>query len=421
MNLLPDLEFRGLIYQLTDEETLAKRLAERPITLYIGFDPTADSLHVGSLLPILLLRRFQLAGHHPIAVVGGGTGLIGDPSGKANERTLNTKDIIQEWTDSIRRQLERFLDFDSPTNPAQIVSNYDWLGQLEMIDFLRDIGKHFTVGTMLAKESVRSRLDVGISFTEFAYMILQAYDFLQLKEHYNCEMQAGGSDQWGNITAGIDLIRRIRGESAYGLTIPLVTKSDGTKFGKTEGGAIWLDADKTTPYQFYQFWINANDDDVIGYLKFFTFLSQEEILALEIEVQEKPWERVAQRTLAREVTALVHGEEAMESAENISQALFYGKVSELSAAEIEQGLNDVPSHSLDGQTEIDLVQLLVDANISPSKRRAREDIENGAIYINDERSTDIGRILTPSDALAGQFTVLRRGKNKYYLLKWGER
>jgi tyrosyl-tRNA synthetase len=421
MNLLPDLEFRGLKYQLTDEETLAKRLAERPITLYIGFDPTADSLHVGSLLPILLLRRFQLAGHHPIAVVGGGTGLIGDPSGKANERTLNTKDIIQEWTDSIRRQLERFLDFDSPTNPAQIVSNYDWLGQLEMIDFLRDIGKHFTVGTMLAKESVRSRLDVGISFTEFAYMILQAYDFLQLKEHYNCEMQAGGSDQWGNITAGIDLIRRIRGESAYGLTIPLVTKSDGTKFGKTEGGAIWLDADKTTPYQFYQFWINANDDDVIGYLKFFTFLSQEEILALEIEVQEKPWERVAQRTLAREVTALVHGEEAMESAENISQALFYGKVSELSAAEIEQGLNDVPSHSLDGQTEIDLVQLLVDANISPSKRRAREDIENGAIYINDERSTDIGRILTPSDALAGQFTVLRRGKNKYYLLKWGER
>jgi tyrosyl-tRNA synthetase len=421
MNLLPDLEFRGLKYQLTDEETLAKRLAERPITLYIGFDPTADSLHVGSLLPILLLRRFQLAGHYPIAVVGGGTGLIGDPSGKANERTLNTKDIIQEWTDSIRRQLERFLDFDSPTNPAQIVSNYDWLGQLEMIDFLRDIGKHFTVGTMLAKESVRSRLDVGISFTEFAYMILQAYDFLQLKEHYNCEMQAGGSDQWGNITAGIDLIRRIRGESAYGLTIPLVTKSDGTKFGKTEGGAIWLDADKTTPYQFYQFWINANDDDVIGYLKFFTFLSQEEILALEIEVQEKPWERVAQRTLAREVTALVHGEEAMESAENISQALFYGKVSELSAAEIEQGLNDVPSHSLDGQTEIDLVQLLVDANISPSKRRAREDIENGAIYINDERSTDIGRILTPSDALAGQFTVLRRGKNKYYLLKWGER
>ena len=421
MNLLPDLEFRGLKYQLTDEETLAKRLAERPITLYIGFDPTADSLHVGSLLPILLLRRFQLAGHYPIAVVGGGTGLIGDPSGKANERTLNTKDIIQEWTDSIRRQLERFLDFDSPTNPAQIVSNYDWLGQLEMIDFLRDIGKHFTVGTMLAKESVRSRLDVGISFTEFAYMILQAYDFLQLKEHYNCEMQAGGSDQWGNITAGIDLIRRIRGESAYGLTIPLVTKSDGTKFGKTEGGTIWLDADKTTPYQFYQFWINANDDDVIGYLKFFTFLSQEEILALEIEVQEKPWERVAQRTLAREVTALVHGEEAMESAENISQALFYGKVSELSAAEIEQGLNDVPSHSLDGQTEIDLVQLLVDANISPSKRRAREDIENGAIYINDERSTDIGRILTPADTLAGQFTVLRRGKNKYYLLKWGER
>jgi tyrosyl-tRNA synthetase len=287
-----------------------------------------------------------------------------------------------------------------------------------MIDFLRDIGKHFTIGAMLAKESVRSRLEAGISFTEFAYMILQAYDFLQLKEHHNCEMQAGGSDQWGNITAGIDLIRRIRGESAYGLTIPLVTKSDGAKFGKTEGGAIWLDADKTTPYQFYQFWINANDDDVIGYLKFFTFLSHEEILALEKEVQEKPWDRTAQRTLAREVTALVHGREAMESAENISQALFYGKVSELSAAEIEQGLNDIPSHSLDGRSEIDLVQLLVDANISPSKRRAREDIENGAIYINDQRSTDVNHTLTPTDALAGQFTVLRRGKNKYFLLKW---
>jgi tyrosyl-tRNA synthetase len=420
MNLLPDLEFRGLIFQSTDQEELAKRLAERPITLYIGFDPTADSLHVGSLLPILLLRRFQLAGHNPIAVVGGGTGLIGDPSGKANERTLNTRDIVQDWTDSIRRQLERFLDFDSPTNPAQIVSNYDWLGHLEMIDFLRDIGKHFTVGTMLAKESVRSRMDVGISFTEFAYMILQAYDFLQLKAQYDCEMQAGGSDQWGNITAGIDLIRRIRGESAYGLTIPLVTKSDGAKFGKTEGGAIWLDADKTTPYQFYQFWINVNDDEVVPYLKFFTFLPQEEILALEKEVQEKPWERTAQRTLAREVTALVHGREAMESAENISQALFSGNVAELSAAEIEQGLNDVPSYSLDGRTEIDLVQLLVDAGISPSKRRAREDIENGAIYINDQRTTDVARTLTPADTLTGHFTVLRRGKNKYYLLKWGE-
>jgi tyrosyl-tRNA synthetase len=418
MNLLPDLEFRGLLYQSTDQDELAKRLEKEPITIYIGFDPTADSLHVGSLLPILLLRRFQLAGHNPIAVVGGGTGLIGDPSGKTNERTLNTKDIVQDWTDSIRRQIEPFLDFDHPANPAQIVSNYEWLGQLEMIDFLRDIGKHFTVGAMLAKESVRSRLEVGISFTEFAYMILQAYDFLQLKEHYNCEMQAGGSDQWGNITAGIDLIRRIQGESAYGLTIPLVTKSDGAKFGKTEGGAIWLDADKTTPYQFYQFWINANDDDVIGYIKFFTFLSHQEILALEKEVQEKPWERAAQRTLAQEVTALVHGQEAMQSAENISQALFSGKVAELTAEEIAQGLNDVPSHSLNGAQEIDLVQLLVDANISPSKRRAREDVQNGAIYVNDQKSADTARILTPADALAGKFTVLRRGKNKYFLLKW---
>jgi tyrosyl-tRNA synthetase len=418
MNLLPELEFRELIYQLTDQESLAKRLEDSPITLYIGFDPTADSLHIGSLLPILLLRRFQLAGHRPIAVVGGGTGLIGDPSGKANERTLNTKEIVQEWTDSIRRQLERFLDFDDPVNPAQIVSNYEWLGQLEMIDFLRDIGKHFTVGTMLAKESVRSRLDSGISFTEFAYMILQAYDFLQLKEQYNCEMQAGGSDQWGNITAGIDLIRRIRGETAHGLTIPLVTQADGTKFGKTEGGAIWLDADKTTPYQFYQFWINTDDRDVIRYLKFFTFLFQEEILNLAEEVAQKAWERTAQRVLAREVTTLVHGPEAMQSAENISQALFYGKVSELSAAEIEEGLNDVPSYQVDDKQEVELVQLLAEANISPSKRRAREDIQNGAISINDERCTDTGRILTPDDRLAGRYTVLRRGKNKYYLIKW---
>jgi tyrosyl-tRNA synthetase len=287
-----------------------------------------------------------------------------------------------------------------------------------MIDFLRDIGKHFTVGAMLAKESVRSRLDTGISFTEFAYMILQAYDFLQLKEQYNCEMQAGGSDQWGNITAGIDLIRRIRGESAYGLTIPLVTQADGTKFGKTEAGAIWLDADKTTPYQFYQFWMNADDRDVIRYLKFFTFLPQEEILKLAEEVAQKAWERTAQRVLAREVTTLVHGPEAMQSAENISQALFYGKVSELSAAEIEEGLNDVPSYQVDGNEEVELVQLLAEANISPSKRRAREDIQNGAISINDERCTDTGRILTPDDRLAGRYTVLRRGKNKYYLIKW---
>jgi tyrosyl-tRNA synthetase len=418
MDVIQDLEFRGLLYQVTDREALAKRLASGPITLYNGFDPTADSLTIGNLVVILLLRRFQLAGNHAIGVVGGGTGLIGDPSGKNSERQLNESEVVESWTAKVREQLSRFLDFDVKSNPARIVNNYDWLSKLGTVEFLRDVGKHFPVNYMLAKESVSSRLDAGISFTEFSYMIMQSYDFLWLNRNMDCELQTGGSDQWGNITAGVDLIRRTRGRSVFGLTAPLVTSADGSKLGKTELGAIWLDDQLTTPYQFYQYWMNTNDEDVIQYIKIFTFLSHTEIGELESEVGSKPWERVAQRTLAREATTLVHDKEAMNRAEHISQALFYGKVSDLSAKEIEEGLNDVPTHVIEGDNEIKLVDLLAEANISPSKRRAREDIANGAIYINDQRCSDLDKLVAPADRLQGSYIVIRRGKNKYHLVKW---
>lgn len=418
MNLLEELEFRELIYQLTDREKLDSRLESGPITLYIGFDPTADSLHIGNLLQILLLRRFQLRGHHPIAVVGGGTGLVGDPSGKSNERQLNPEEIVEQWTSRIRQQLEQYLDFDSNQNPARIVNNYEWLGKLNLIPFLRDIGKHFPIGVMLAKDAVKSRFDVGISYTEFSYMILQAYDFLRLNVDHGCELQAGGSDQWGNITAGVDLIRRATGGSAFGLTLPLVTQSDGTKLGKTESGTVWLDARRTTPYQFYQYWINADDQDVIRFLKYFTFLTPDRLAELEQCVAEKPWEREAQRALAREVTTLVHGPDATAAAENISQALFYGKISELTIEELEQALHDVPTYDLANTERIRLVDLLSLAGISPSKRRAREDVETGAITINDRRLTDTDAEILPDERLAGKYIVVKRGKNKYYLVRW---
>lgn len=420
MDILQDLKFRELIYQTTDENELRERLSAGPITLYIGFDPTADSLHVGSLLPIIALRRFQMAGHSPIALVGGGTGLIGDPSGKSSERSLNPEELVEEWTEKIRKQLERFLDFDSKTNPARMENNYRWLGELEVIKFLRDIGKYFPVSYMLSKESVKARLATGITYTEFSYMILQSYDFLKLNEHFNCELQAGGSDQWGNITAGIDLIRRISNKKAYGITFPLVTKSDGTKFGKTETGTIWLDPAKTSPYQFYQFWINTDDRDVIKFIKYFTFLSKEQILELQEQVQMNPEKREAQRVLAQEVTALVHGKEALNRAEKISHALFYGNLNELTEEEIEEGFRDVPSMALQ-EKRINVVELLVLSGLSPSKRQAREDIKNKAVYINGEPSTDIDRVLTPSDRLGGgKYTVIRRGKKNYYLLKWND-
>ncbi|BBA77299.1 tyrosine--tRNA ligase [Bacillus velezensis] len=419
-NLLEDLSFRGLIQQMTDEEGLNKQLNEEKIRLYSGFDPTADSLHIGHLLPILTLRRFQLAGHHPIALVGGATGLIGDPSGKKAERTLNTQDIVVEWSQKIKNQLSRFLDFEAGENPAVIANNFDWIGKLSIIEFLRDVGKNFGINYMLAKDTVSSRIETGISYTEFSYMILQSYDFLNLYREKNCKLQIGGSDQWGNITAGLELIRKSEedGAKAFGLTIPLVTKADGTKFGKTEGGAIWLDKEKTSPYEFYQFWINTDDRDVVKYLKYFTFLSKEEIEAYAEKTETAPEKREAQKRLAEEVTVLVHGREALEQAVHISQALFSGNIKELSAQDVKVGFKDVPSFEKDRSEELSLVDVLVESKLSPSKRQAREDIQNGAVYINGERQTDIGHLLTAEDRIEDQFTVLRRGKKKYFLITY---
>lgn len=418
-DILKDLEFRGLINQVTDEKGLTDLLNEESVKLYCGFDPTADSLHIGHLLPILILRRFQQAGHQPIALVGGGTGLIGDPSGKKAERTLNEKETVAFFSDSIKNQLSRFLDFENETNPAIIANNYDWIGSLDVITFLRDIGKNFGINYMLAKDSVQSRIESGISFTEFSYMILQSYDFLNLYQNHGCRLQVGGSDQWGNITAGLELIRKSEGDAkAFGLTVPLVTKSDGTKFGKTEGGSVWLDPDKTTPYEFYQFWINTDDRDVVKYLKFFTFLSHEEINELERLAQESPEKREAQKALAEEMTKLVHGEQALEQAIKISEALFSGSVAELTADEIRQGFKDVPSFDYEGEDEAGLIDLLVQSKISPSKRQARKDVSNGAIYVNGDRVQELDRVLTKEDRIGGQFTIIRRGKKKYYLIKY---
>ncbi|MBO8177792.1 MAG: tyrosine--tRNA ligase [Bacillus sp. (in: Bacteria)] len=419
MNLLEDLKFRGLINQVTDEEGLEKLLAEERISLYAGFDPTADSLHIGHLLPILILRRFQLAGHKPIALVGGGTGLIGDPSGKKAERTLNSKEVVAQWSERIKEQLSKFLDFEAEENPAKVANNYDWIGSMDLITFLRDVGKNFGLNYMLAKDSVQSRLETGISFTEFSYMILQSLDFLKLYETENCKLQIGGSDQWGNITAGLELIRKSHEEAkAYGLTVPLVTKADGTKFGKTEGGAVWLDPEKTTPYEFYQFWINTDDRDVIKYLKYFTFLSKEEILELEKQTEEAPEKRAAQKALAEEMTRLVHGEEALKQAIHISEALFSGNIKQLTANEIMQGFKDVPSYEHESGEPIGLVDLLVSAKISSSKRQSREDIQNGAIYINGERITALDYVVDKKDRIEGKFTIIRRGKKKYFLIKY---
>ncbi len=414
-NILQDLEFRGLINQMTDEEGLQKLLSEESVSLYCGFDPTGDSLHIGHLLPVLMLKRFQVAGHKPIGVVGGATGMIGDPSGKKAERTLNTADTVKMFSERIRTQLLPFLNFEGE-NAAKVVNNFDWTGELDVITFLRDIGKNFGLNYMLAKDSVASRLEAGISFTEFSYMILQSYDFLKLYQDHNCKLQIGGSDQWGNITAGMELIRKTEEDSkAFGLTVPLVTKADGSKFGKTEGGAVWLDPEKTTPYEFYQFWINTDDRDVVKYLKYFTFLSKEEILELEKQFNEAPEQRVAQKALAAEVTKLVHGEAALDQAIKITEALFSGSVKELTAAEIKQGFKDVPSFNL-SDAEKGLVDLLVEAKISPSKRQAREDVQNGAVYVNGDRIQDVATVLTKQDAIEEQFIIIRRGKKKYHLV-----
>ncbi|HEK6414521.1 TPA: tyrosine--tRNA ligase [Staphylococcus aureus] len=415
--LIEDLKWRGLIYQQTDEQGIEDLLNKEQVTLYCGADPTADSLHIGHLLPFLTLRRFQEHGHRPIVLIGGGTGMIGDPSGKSEERVLQTEEQVDKNIEGISKQMHNIFEFGTD-HGAVLVNNRDWLGQISLISFLRDYGKHVGVNYMLGKDSIQSRLEHGISYTEFTYTILQAIDFGHLNRELNCKIQVGGSDQWGNITSGIELMRRMYGQTdAYGLTIPLVTKSDGKKFGKSESGAVWLDAEKTSPYEFYQFWINQSDEDVIKFLKYFTFLGKEEIDRLEQSKNEAPHLREAQKTLAEEVTKFIHGEDALNDAIRISQALFSGDLKSLSAKELKDGFKDVPQVTLSNDTT-NIVEVLIETGISTSKRQAREDVNNGAIYINGERQQDVDYALAPEDKIDGEFTIIRRGKKKYFMVNY---
>ncbi|WP_314111342.1 tyrosine--tRNA ligase [uncultured Granulicatella sp.] len=419
MNIIDDLMWRGAINQMTDEEGLRQLTQEKAVSLYCGVDPTGDSMHIGHLIPFMILRRFQLAGHRPVIVIGGATGSIGDPSGRTSERVLQTKEQVQHNVEKLTAQMKRlFLTSQEDQEAVRLVNNYDWTKDLSLLDFLRDYGKHFNLNTMLAKDVVASRLEVGISFTEFSYQILQSIDFLQLFRKEDVQVQIGGADQWGNITAGLELIRKVEGAEAraYGLTIPLMLKSDGTKFGKTAGGAVWLDPEKTTPYEFYQFWLNQDDRDVIKYIKYFTFLEKEEIEALEVSVQEEPHKRQAQKRLAEEVTRFVHGEAALQDALKITNALFTGDVQQLNADEIEQGFKNMPTFESE-KVEQNLATWLVDLGIEPSRRQSREDIQNGAISINGEKITDLEHIWTPEQSFEGRFVLVRRGKKKYFLVK----
>ena len=428
--LINELQQRGLIAQTTDAEALQQLLDQEQISLYCGFDPTADSLHIGHLLPVLALRRFQLAGHKPIALVGGATGMIGDPSFKAVERSLNTPETVAGWVEKIRNQLTPFLSFDGE-NAAVMANNHDWFGGMGCLDFLRDIGKHFSVNAMMNKESVKQRLDrddVGISFTEFAYSLLQAYDFTQLNSRHACKLQIGGSDQWGNITAGIDLTRRLNKDTVYGLTLPLVTKADGTKFGKTEGGAVWLDAKKTSPYQFYQFWLKVADADVYKFLKFFTFLSVEEINAIEAADQASGTKPEAQRILAEQMTRLIHGEEALAAAQRISASLFAEDQSDLTESDFEQlALDGLPSFKAEGS--VNVVEALVLAELAKSNKEGRGFVASGAVALNGAvavannpehapEKPDDAFMLTEADKRFGKYTIVRRGKKLHALQIW---
>ena len=419
-NVIKQLQERGLIAQLTDEKALMELIEQNPIALYCGFDPTADSLHLGHLVPLLCLKRFQLAGHKPIALVGGATGLIGDPSFKAVERKLNTEDTVIEWSEKIKQQVSPFLDFECGDNAAIVANNYDWFGGMNVLSFLRDIGKYFSVNAMINKESVKQRIDrdeSGISFTEFSYSLLQSYDFASLNKAHNVVLQIGGSDQWGNITAGIDLTRRLHQKQVYGLTVPLITKSDGTKFGKTESGAVWLDPKKTSPYKFYQFWINTADADVYRFLKFFTFMSLEDIDALEEEDKNSGVAPRAQYVLAEQVTRLVHGEEGLTAAKRITESLFSGKLTDLSEADFEQLAQDgMPTVSIEG--DVDLQQSIVNAEFAPSRGQARTMIDSNAISVNGERNSTTDYRFSDSDKLFNRYTLLRRGKKYYCLLIW---
>jgi tyrosyl-tRNA synthetase len=419
MNIFDELKARGLVFQTTDEAALSKALTEDMVSYYVGYDPTADSLHLGNLVLILTMKRLQMAGHKPYALVGGATGLIGDPSFKDSERSLQTKDTVTKWSGKIRSQLERFLDFENGENKAEMTNNYNWFENLTFIDFLRDVGKHFTVNYMISKDSVKSRMESGISYTEFAYQIMQGYDFYELNQLHNVTLQLGGSDQWGNMTAGTELLRRKANKQGHVITIPLITDSTGKKFGKSEGNAIWLDADKTSPYEMYQFWLNVDDADAVKMLKIFTFLSLEEIAEIEEQFEAARHERSAQKVLAREVVSLVHGKEAYEQAVKTSEILFGGgDLRQLDAKSILTGLKAAPQHQIAPDEDLTLIELLISAGIAPSKRQAREDITNGAIYINGERVQELDYVLTDSDKIENRLTVIRRGKKKNFVLTY---
>lgn len=426
MGIIEELEWRDLISDCTDREGLQERLAKGPITLYCGFDPTADSLHVGSLVPLLALRRFQLCGHHPIAVAGGATGSIGDPSGKTAERQLLTHELLKANIEGVKVQLGSFMEFEGVENAAQLVDNADWTAPLSFLDVLRDIGKHFKVNAMVSKESVRARMedrDVGISYTEFSYMILQALDFHYLCETQDCELQVGGSDQWGNITAGIDLIHRKQNRQAYGLTLPLITNADGTKFGKTESGAVWLDVNRTSIYQFYQFWVRVDDRDVVRYLKYFTFLSRDEVEELASQHEAEPHARIAHKALAREVTTLVHGEEAVTEAIRASEILFGGELEGITEATFREVAGEVPTCELStdrfGGEGLWLPELLHEAGLAQSRGQARKDVKGGGVYVNGKRIDDEQHKLTASDLMFGKYVLLRRGKRNYAVVTAG--
>ncbi|AQP54255.1 tyrosine--tRNA ligase [Vagococcus penaei] len=416
-NIIDELLWRDAINQQTDEAGLRDYVANNKISLYCGVDPTGDSMHIGHLIPFMMLKRFQQFGHHPFILIGGATGTIGDPSGRTSERQLQSMEQVQHNVDKLTKQMKKLFFDEANEQELSLVNNYDWTKELSLLDFLRDYGKNFNINTMLAKDIVSSRLETGISFTEFTYQILQSMDFLHLFRHHDVRLQIGGADQWGNITAGLDLIRKKEGAEAkaFGLTIPLMLKADGTKFGKTAGGAVWLDPEKTSPYEFYQFWLNQDDRDVVKYLKFFTFLSQEDINVLAQKVETEPHKREAQKTLASEMTRFVHGEEALNDALTITAALFSGDVKQLSAKQIEEGFKNMPSSTI-GKEPMNLVDWLIETKIEPSKRQAREDITNGAIYINGDRIQDTDFEVTVTNSFDERFIIVRKGKKKYTLV-----
>lgn len=420
-DVFEELKWRGMVYDYV--EGVQDLLVREKVTIYNGFDATADSLHIGHMVPLIALARLQRYGHHPIALAGGGTTMIGDPSGKATERKLITREEVEANVDSIKKQLAHFLDFEVRANPARVLNNADWLLNLNLVNFLRDIGKHFTINAMINKDSVKTRLEreEGLSFTEFSYQLMQSYDFLHLYQHEGCKLQTGGSDQWGNITAGVELIRRAAGGSAFGMVYPLITKADGSKFGKTESGSVWLSAERTSPYRFHQFWLNTDDRDAIPYLKYFTFLTQEEIQELEQALAAHPEQRDAQRRLAREMTLTVHGETALAKAEQATQVLFGGALDGLTALEIEDIFADVPSSMLPRErfsgTGLAVVDLLTDSGVTQSKGEARRAVSEGGINLNNKRVTEAAQAITNADLLEGRFLVIRRGRKNYHLVK----